>query len=75
MGPMGLIFCTQSSSPAILCALRREARFWECALGRRGVALLIVCFVTSVAEGLSECPVVRVHGGFREHEYVRGVVV
>lgn len=53
--------------------MRREARFWECALGRRSVALVVVCFVTSVAEGLGERPVVGVHGGFREQEYVRGV--
>ncbi len=54
-------------------ALNREARFWECALGRWGVALVVMGFVSSVAEDLSECSVVRVQEGFRDQENVRGV--
>lgn len=56
-------------------ALRREARFWERAFRRWGVTLMVVYFVASIAEGLCECPLMRVHGGFREQEDVRSVSV
>ena len=61
------------AAPAVVRALNRETRLWECALGRWGVALVVMGFVSSIAEDFSEGSVVRVQGGFREQENVRGV--
>ncbi len=36
---------------------------------------MVVGFVSSVAEDLDKCPLVRVHGGFREEKDVRGVKI